>query len=232
MVFTINWDETDPATTKVAFPTGATDIQSKAAQIRERLNTILTDGTLPAAPPTLANYDARIPTPGPGLGNDPLRIRGDRVDLRGYTVRSAAPISRAAINTTAVVGFNNATGLQITMTPVSSSSIIEFHLMALAHAYNAAGAFSHAALTRYGAVRIFNTTAAAALIGEFRLPVGNGQSGGANNGTYDWMTLRSRVTGLTGANVFDVQISVGDAQTTLDLHGDLTPSLFWYIEHV
>lgn len=224
------YDDTKPSDTDIAFPDGAGAIRTTRATLRTILNTMLTANAAPTPPATYANYDSQIPTGGAAVPN-PLMVLGDKIDMRGITWRSASPVTRNAINTTASTTYAAATGLQIVMTPASTASVIWFFLQGLIHVYDNT-VFSHVATTHYGKIRIYNTTGAAAISREAWFPVNPGAGGGPNVGCYQDAVIIGRTTGISGANTFDVQTATGAVTTTLDIHGDFTPTNFSYLEIV
>ena len=228
-------DETLPSALRVAFPTGATDITDFKAGMRDIFNTGLSNNALPTPPATLANYDSQIPTPGPGVVPAPLRWRGDRIDLRGCPHRDAAPttdvnnLSKIIVFAGAPAADNNFAGLQLVMTPVSATSVIELVAQVLVFVSASDDWTSNANMV--GQIRCMNTTDSAVVGRTFGFPVIIGKTSG---GCFYSAHLRTRVTGITGAHTFDLQGGVLSAtqSLTVRIRGDIQTSEVYYLESV
>lgn len=221
-----NFDDSDPATGD-NITNGAQEIREKGEDLKERLNNLLSvDATPPDPPATLADADSQIPGDGATPTPDPLRIDGDRVDLRGCTYRTVASVTDGNERSASVVAYANVTNLQLTVTPVSASSLLIFTVQALVHMQG--NQATTELRDHFGRMQVRNTTAGADLSPAAHIGVSEDARGAW------WTTLVVQDTGRTGANVYDVQISVNDITQSpvIYLLGDIEPSHFSVVEHV
>lgn len=220
-----NFNDGDPAIGNL-IAEGAAEIAEKGRDLRERLQNILSDNTLPTPPATLANYQSQIPFDGATPTPDPLRMRGDRIDLRGCTYRTVASVTDATERNTIVTAFVAVPNLQLIVTPVSAQSLLIFTVQAFVH--GTANRATTSTQDHSGLIRVFNVTSASALPGAARAGIFDDSEGAW------WLNFETRVTGLTGANTFNVEFAINDLSFSprLYLLGDIEPSRFSVIEHV
>lgn len=229
MAFARTWTvpETAPANAD-NISAGAQEIRNLSDDIRERFDTVLTDGTLPAPPATLANVDTRF-----NVATDPpgLRLRGDRVDLRGYTwrrQRTTLASGAITITATAFAALPAPGPITLTITPVSSASVLVFTFSSLITFIPGSAIGLRAAV-----LRIRNTTDGTDVLS------GAGVSNNASTTLKSqYITIGDSVTGLSGAKTFEVQARKTNASDSFNLTSILdtgntdSPMIFTCIEQV
>ena len=213
--FTRNWLNTTPADAD-NISAGADEIRNDRQDTQERIDSLLIgyEGVqVPSPPATIANADTIFST-----NAEPLIINGDKVDLRGCTYRTQAVVTNSS-DITATGTYTLVPNLTFTITPVSSASLLEFFFEGFGSVQTNNGATLE--------LRIRNTTGGGADLGtSYKITRLSAVS------LFTSLSFSRHVTGLTGANTFELQVrNTGPAQGLLHGSSQIT-SVFRFVERV
>jgi hypothetical protein len=230
MAYTRNWSDTTPADGD-NISAGAGEIRNDRLDSRERVDSFATKNTHETAPATLSSIDTRLAT-----NVDPVRIRGDLVDLRGYTWRRPAPVTDASnrLATTTWSPIGNPGGAVgtgsffLSITPVSEFSLLEIRLQCFVF-YDIGATPTTSGITRRGDFRVVQDPAGTPVA---LTPVASVGRGDGDNEYFDWINLVTHVTGISAATRFEPQFIIQNATPVVRVRGDIQTSHFSIIEHV